>query len=146
MRIFKNNLKSIGNELRKSFYSNKHLFLYNGIPHQMSIFQISRFIKIFHFWPKQKANYLRTFLSNIRHIWSEYVSISYMWWFARFSTKRLKSTTFVKVTLFHGCFSRFLYCTNNTKSHKASHMWMKKPKWPNCFKEVILTINCTSQA
>ena len=30
--------------------------------------------------------------------------------------------TLLKVTLLHGCFSRFLNCTNGTKSHKASHM------------------------
>ena len=27
----------------------------------------------------------------------------------------------LKVTLLHGCFSRFLNCTNATKSRKASH-------------------------
>ena len=30
--------------------------------------------------------------------------------------------TLLKVTLFHGCFSRFLNCTNATKSRKASHI------------------------
>ena len=29
---------------------------------------------------------------------------------------------FNKVTLFHGCFSRFLNCKNGTKSLKASHI------------------------
>ena len=33
-----------------------------------------------------------------------------------------KSATLLKVTLLHGCFSRFLYCTNATKSRKTSHM------------------------
>ena len=28
----------------------------------------------------------------------------------------------LKVTLLHGCFSRFLNCTNGTKSHNASQM------------------------
>ena len=28
----------------------------------------------------------------------------------------------LEVTLFHGCFSRFLNCTNGTKSRKTSHM------------------------
>ena len=28
----------------------------------------------------------------------------------------------LKVTLLHGCFSRFLNCTNGTKLRKASHM------------------------
>ena len=38
-----------------------------------------------------------------------------------------KSVTFIKVagllkvTLFHGCFLRFLNCTNGTKSRKAPH-------------------------
>ena len=28
----------------------------------------------------------------------------------------------LKVTILHGCFSRFLYCTNGNKSRKASHI------------------------
>ena len=32
------------------------------------------------------------------------------------------SVTLLKLTLLHGCFSRFLYCTNGTKSRKASHI------------------------
>ena len=33
------------------------------------------------------------------------------------------SVTFsLKVTLLQGCFSRFLNCTNDTKSRKTSHM------------------------
>ena len=32
----------------------------------------------------------------------------------------LKPATLVKVTLLHGCFSRFLNCTNGTKSRKES--------------------------
>ena len=31
-------------------------------------------------------------------------------------------TTLLKVTLLHGCFSRFLNCTNGTKSRKTSHI------------------------
>ena len=30
--------------------------------------------------------------------------------------------TLLKLTLLHGCFSRFLNCTNGTKSCNASHM------------------------
>ena len=30
--------------------------------------------------------------------------------------------TLLKVTLLHGCFSRFLICTNGTKSRKAPHI------------------------
>ena len=32
-----------------------------------------------------------------------------------------RSVNLLKVALFHRCFSRFLDCTNGTKSHKASH-------------------------
>ena len=35
---------------------------------------------------------------------------------------KLILATLLKVTLFHGCFSRFLNCTNATKSRKASHI------------------------
>ena len=56
--------------------------------------------------------------------------------FARFDTickvlkkwkNPIRSVTFMtvsgwKVTLLHGCFSRFLYCANATKWRKASHM------------------------
>ena len=34
----------------------------------------------------------------------------------------------LKVTLLHGCFSRFLNCTNGAKSQKASHMEMERDK------------------
>ena len=30
----------------------------------------------------------------------------------------------VKATLLHGCFSRFLNCTNGTKSHNTSQMYL----------------------
>ena len=33
-----------------------------------------------------------------------------------------KPATLLKVTLLHGCFSRFLNCTNGTKSRSASHI------------------------
>ena len=36
----------------------------------------------------------------------------------------LQPTTLLKVTLFHGCFSRFLNCTNGTKSGNASHIFL----------------------
>ena len=32
-----------------------------------------------------------------------------------------KPATLLKLTLLHGCFSRFLNCTNGTKSRNASH-------------------------
>ena len=34
----------------------------------------------------------------------------------------LKSATLLKLTLLHECFSRFLNCTNGTKSRNASQM------------------------
>ena len=33
-----------------------------------------------------------------------------------------KVAGFSKVTIHHGCFSRFLNCTNGTKLRKASHL------------------------
>ena len=38
-------------------------------------------------------------------------------------TPEQKPTTLLKVALLHGCFSRFLNCTNGSKSRTASHMW-----------------------
>ena len=35
------------------------------------------------------------------------------------------SATFSKVTLLHECFSRFLNCTNGTKSRNAPHLLKK---------------------
>ena len=40
--------------------------------------------------------------------------------FAQF--KKQICTTLLKLTLLHGCFSRFLNCTNVTKSGNASYM------------------------
>ena len=34
----------------------------------------------------------------------------------------LQPATLLKVTLLHGCFSRFLNCANGTKSRKTSHI------------------------
>ena len=34
----------------------------------------------------------------------------------------IKPATLIKITLLHGCFSRFLNCTNCTKTRKASHI------------------------
>ena len=42
----------------------------------------------------------------------------YLWCVARFG----KPATSLKVTFLHGCFSRFLNCTNGTKSRKTSHI------------------------
>ena len=35
---------------------------------------------------------------------------------------RASACNFTKVTLLHGCFSRFLNCTNGTKSRNVSHL------------------------
>ena len=48
-------------------------------------------------------------------------------WYHLYNVKNVKSThrgvlLLVKVTLLRGCFSRFLNCTNGTKSRNASHM------------------------
>ena len=37
---------------------------------------------------------------------------------------RFQPATLPKVTLLHGCFSRFLNCTNGTKSSKTSHIYL----------------------
>ena len=41
-------------------------------------------------------------------------------WYHLYNSKNVKNSK--KVTLFHGCFSRFLNRTNGTKLHKASHI------------------------
>ena len=38
---------------------------------------------------------------------------------------RLYPAILIKVTLFDGCFLRFLNCTNGTKSRKASHLYLE---------------------
>ena len=40
--------------------------------------------------------------------------------------KREKNTHGTKLTLLHGCFSRFLNCTNGTKSRNAPHIYTEK--------------------
>ena len=55
-------------------------------------------------------------------------------WYYLYNLKNMKNThggvlllaTLLKVTLFYGCFLRFLNCTNGTKSRNASHIDMKK--------------------
>ena len=43
-------------------------------------------------------------------------------WYHLYHLKNIKRTTLLKITLLNGCFSRFLNCTNDTKSRKASHL------------------------
>ena len=47
--------------------------------------------------------------------------------------EELKPATLLKVTLLHGCFSRFINRTNGTKSRKASHI-VKDVKHQHCHK------------
>ena len=53
-----------------------------------------------------------------------------------------KPATLLKVTLLHGCFSRFLNCTNGTKSRNASHVFKYKYCQPN---EKVLLIGHNSK-
>ena len=41
-------------------------------------------------------------------------------------SQALKAATVLKVTLLHGCFSRFLNCTNGSKSRNTSHIPLSK--------------------
>ena len=47
-------------------------------------------------------------------------------WYHLYNLKHVKNVlqpaTLLKVTLLHGCYSRFLNCTNGTKLRKASHI------------------------
>ena len=43
-----------------------------------------------------------------------------------------KVETLLKVTLLHGCFSRFSNCANGTKSRKASHIICRVGVFPDC--------------
>ena len=38
-------------------------------------------------------------------------------------SRNLKTATLLKLTLLHGCFSRFLSCRNGTKSHNAPQIF-----------------------
>ena len=42
---------------------------------------------------------------------------------------RLQPATLLKITLLHGCFSRFLNCTTGTKSRNPPHIWTLSPKY-----------------
>ena len=45
---------------------------------------------------------------------------------------KLKPATLLKVSLFHGCFSHFLNCTNGTKLRNASHVRRMVKKCGKC--------------
>ena len=48
--------------------------------------------------------------------------------FSKDTGRGVRPATLLKVTLFHECFSRFLNCTNGTKSGKASQL-LPKPRF-----------------
>ena len=64
---------------------------------------------------------------------------------ARFGTifKKVKNThggvilTLLKVTLLHGCFSRFINSTNDTKSRYASHIFIEIFRNPDAINKNI---------
>ena len=73
----------------------------------------------------QKQNFIKSFYSVLNFGCFLYVMRCVIWYHL-FNLKNLKNThggvlLFV-VTLLHGCFSRFLNCTDHTKSRKTSHM------------------------
>ena len=47
---------------------------------------------------------------------------------------QFKKCCFCKVTPLHGCFSRFLNCTNGSKSRKASQMYQRRNGTRNAWK------------
>ena len=78
-------------------------------------------------------------------------------WYHLYNLKNMKNThggvlllvkleaTLLKVTLLHGCFSRFLNCTNGTKWCKTSHYILTastKIHAPDLINKVNLLILC----
>ena len=58
-------------------------------------------------------------------------------WYHLYNLKNVKNTyggVLLFVTILHGCFSRFLNCTNGTKSPNASHIFLKPiaTAFPDC--------------
>ena len=48
----------------------------------------------------------------------------------------LKPATLLKLILLHGCFSRFLNCTNGTKLRNASYIPPEKIRKPEVFRGI----------
>ena len=76
------------------------------------------------YWPFSMGTLVRNGLRNaIKLIWDVLHDLVLF-----VQSKDVKNThggvllLLLKVTLLHGCFSRFLYCTNGTKSPIASHV------------------------
>ena len=47
-------------------------------------------------------------------------------WYHLYNLKNVKNMHGVLLTLLHGCFPRFLNCTNGTKSRKRSYIYVVK--------------------
>ena len=66
----------------------------------------------------------------------KYLMLCAIWYYLD-SSKNVKNThggvllLVLKVTLLHGCFSRILYCTNDTKFRKASHLYRLNKQVPD---------------
>ena len=54
---------------------------------------------------------------------SSFTSIPLKFWWFQGRIKGNEPATLLKVTLFYGCSSHFLNCTNGTKSRKTSHLF-----------------------
>ena len=67
--------------------------------------------------PRRSVNFSKVAGFNVTflNLWFSYV-------FRGYRNVTLKPATLIKLTLLHGCFSRFLHCTNGTKSCNASQI------------------------
>ena len=62
-------------------------------------------------------------VARLGTIYTTYKTWKHPWRSVDFSiVAGFKPATLLKLTLFHGCFSRFLNCTNGTKSRNAPHL------------------------
>ena len=59
-------------------------------------------------------------LGETEQFWNSYFEVSIG--LANVESCAAQPATLLKLTLLHGCFSRFLNCTNGTKSRNASHV------------------------
>ena len=82
-----------------------------------------------------------TLLVIIKELLWKYVMRCAIWYYL-YNLKNKKNThggvlilvTLLRLTLLYGCFSRFLNCTNGTKSHNAPHIE------PKLFTHTIFTV------
>ena len=101
---------------------------------------LSRHYSLFKNWKQFPCS---LYLHNLRiQVFHNYY---FMKCVARFGTifKKVKNThggvilTLLKVTLLHGCFSRFINSTNDTKSHYASHIFIEIFRNPDAINKNI---------